>query len=333
MALRTRISLVTAALLVAACGGGGGSVSSTLQLSGTAATGLAIAGKTVEAKCASSSGTATSAIDGSYSISVSGGTLPCVLRVTAADGTVLHAVAQGSGSSATVNITPLSELMLARLADKRPADFFNAFEPARVTAAAVTDAQAAVVSALKDIVDLSGINLLGDKLVAATPSSGGNAFDQKLDVLKTRLAAAQTSLDSLTQTLVDNSPSATVATLLRPAAQSCAALRSDKYRIFDAGATDSAQQTPVAQIDAAKLKLMLPTPTGTVTLAFSRANGPSSPMLFGHGFANVAADGGLSVTDCGIATTLAGCSASPSLEGRFAPAGTVANSAAVQRPG
>lgn len=388
MALRTRISLAMAALLLAACGGGGGGgdTSNTLQLSGTAATGLAIAGKTVEAKCASGTGTATSGADGSYSVSVSGGTLPCVLRVTAADGTVLHAVAQGSGSSATVNITPLSELMLARLAGKKPADFFGAFEPAKITASAVTEAQAAVVSALQDIVDLSGINLLSDKLQAASGSSSGNAFDQKLDALKARLAAAQTTLDGLTQAMVDNSTASTsssgaaVATLLRPSAQSCAALRSGKYRMVDAAEPEPAYQTAVVEFDATKLMWTVSGSSATATFTavsgspcefidsdgdktyvaksgivvtnyvnddgtrgiafgfpeqqlsladlagtwnFVRFNrsGPSSPLAFGHGFGTIAANGSLTLTDCGIAATAAGC-ASASPWGRFAPATT-----------
>ena len=50
---------------------------------------------------------------GSYTIAVTGGQLPCVLRVTSGD-TVLHSVANGTGATATANISPLTELVLAQ---------------------------------------------------------------------------------------------------------------------------------------------------------------------------------------------------------------------------
>jgi len=73
-----------------------------------AATGAAIGGKTVEAKCSAGTGSATSNADGSYSISVTSGSLPCVLKVAPASGPALYSVATGSGSSAVANISPVT---------------------------------------------------------------------------------------------------------------------------------------------------------------------------------------------------------------------------------
>ena len=83
------IGAVAVAALVAGCGGGGSSGSSSgLKLSGTAATGTAVANKAVDARCATGTGTATTGADGSYAMTIADGVLPCVTRVTTADGTM-----------------------------------------------------------------------------------------------------------------------------------------------------------------------------------------------------------------------------------------------------
>src|SRR5437868_5414353 len=106
--------------LLAGCGGGGSTPQTPafagVTLTGTAATGAALAGAKVEAKCGSLSGTATSAADGSYTLKVDNAALPCLLRAASADAaTVLHSVAEGSGAAAaTANITPVTELVIAK---------------------------------------------------------------------------------------------------------------------------------------------------------------------------------------------------------------------------
>jgi len=82
---------VLAAAALAACGGSDDDSAppapptpASLNLGGTAATGAAIAGATVEAKCKTGSGSATTSAAGVYAIAISGGELPCVARVAAA---------------------------------------------------------------------------------------------------------------------------------------------------------------------------------------------------------------------------------------------------------
>jgi hypothetical protein len=256
MTFKNRVMAGVIAGILAGCGGGGSSDSSKLTLSGTAATGLAIANAPVSAKCQSGTASATTRADGSFSLSISGGSLPCVLEVSGADKTLLHSIIHGNGTSATVNITPLSDLMVARLAGQTPAEFFNAFDPSKINANTVADAQQAVVKALKDVVDLSGMDLLSDKLQAANGGNAGNAFDQKLDAFKAKLAAANISLATLLQAMADNSSASTdgagsvIATLLQPSAASCAALRSGKYRVITPGHTDPAWEAEVSTFDA-----------------------------------------------------------------------------------
>lgn len=279
------------ALALAACGGGGGDspvedaqpvAPAALVLTGTAATGAAIAGQAVHAKCSGSSTELSSAPtgdDGSFSITAgTDAKLPCVLRVTAADGTVLHAMA--TGSTAKANITPVSELVLASLSAGSPATYyanFDATAAAALTQAKADDAVADVVTTLK----AAGIDLpatshpLTGTLRAAHGSTAGDDLDQALDALKAKLANTaagsdfKTSLATLAQamaraskaanaTTLSNTPSLPAELLLQPAAANCSALRSGRYRLVynrDHPASEG-HDTEVLTIDATALTVV-----------------------------------------------------------------------------
>lgn len=238
---RTVAVLSLASLLtLVACGGDGGSSPppppppppAPLAISGTAATGAAIAGGTVEAKCASGSGSATTLADGSYGLSIAGGALPCVLRVTSG-GTVLHSIVASGGTAAVANITPLTELLAANVAGGAPAALFAGFDAAaqaRVTSAAIAEAIAAARSALKGTIDLTGVDPIGGALVAANAGTAGNALDGLLDQLARALAASQATLADLSAAVAAGTSSSPPALRqIAPHAASCAALRSGDY--------------------------------------------------------------------------------------------------------
>ncbi|RYF13818.1 MAG: hypothetical protein EOO30_20190 [Comamonadaceae bacterium] len=182
------LAAAAAALLVAGCGGGGGDAA--LNVSGTAATGAALANADVRVKCAEGDGTATTNASGGYTVSVGNGKLPCLVQVsgtTAAGASVtLHSIADTADANgeATANVTPVTEMIVAYLLAAIPSQAFDAFDPQQVTPAAVTQAATAIVTALKDAgVDLTGIDPLKADLVPAVNGSGGNAYDQLLDNL------------------------------------------------------------------------------------------------------------------------------------------------------
>lgn len=294
-----RAAAITLPALLFACGGDGGSGTPTppvtppaaLSIAGTAATGAAIAGGSVTAKCAA--GTASPAItaaDGSYSASVTSGVLPCVLQVTTADGaTSLYSVATGSGTSATANITPLTQLVVASLAGADPAALFAGFgsgNAAAVTSTTVASAQAAVVKTMTSAgVDISTLgDLVTGPLTAATATASGNAYDAALDALQARLAATVDSdghamtLATLTEAVAAASPVAPPAPpsakvslpaelLLKSAASTCAALRSGVYRVVEPTPGASlAEQAGTMTIDAATLAVVFADGTpGTFT--------------------------------------------------------------------
>ena len=255
-----------ALLLVAACGGGGGSSGSSntggtapassqpsVKLSGTAATGAALANASVAVKCANATGTATTDASGKYSLSLTGGALPCVIQVTGEQGGVavtLHSLAEAgttdsaSGTtSAAANVTPLTEMIVAQLSAGLPSDLFAAFgNGTAVSSEQLVTATNAVLTAIKEAtgIDLGTIDPFKAQLVAATSGApdGGNDYDKLLDSLGTKI-----SIEALPQVVnqIANSSGSGSSTGLGDAMESvqkgplagCPIAASGKYRTID----------------------------------------------------------------------------------------------------
>jgi hypothetical protein len=286
------------AAVLAACGGGGGDATSTdtgaggggggsggggvtptaLTVSGVAARGAALAGASVQASCATGSGSATALPDGSYSLPITGGVLPCVLKATSSDGTTtLYSLAAGTGATATANITPLTELVLAQMTGQEPAAFYaNASTDATalttaVTAEKIDAASTAVVATLQAAgVDTSGIT----SIVSGSLSAGtGAGYDGVLDTLGTTLASTGTTLGDLVTTVATTSAATSsggttttsgseatagsmlpAALLLKAKAPTCGALRSTDYRFIVVKASSNIGPIdPVQPLDAATM--------------------------------------------------------------------------------
>jgi hypothetical protein len=251
---------VPTALALAACGGSDDPPAAAtspmvLSLSGTAATGAAIAGGKVDAKCATGTGSATTAADGSYSLPIDGGALPCSMRVTSADGaTVLHSAATGSGDSARANLTPATELAMAQLYGRNPADAHAAFDASVLTPAALASATSAATALLS----AAGVSISGNPISDALAI--GDANDQALDRLMSNLKSSGTALTDVVNavivakggTPVGTVPSLPIEQLAAGAAPNCKWLRSGKYRIVFAGPSEG---TDVFTLDAPTLKL------------------------------------------------------------------------------
>jgi len=212
------VCLTALVAALAACGGGGGGdaaapvapTSTSLTVTGTAATGLAIAGATVTGKCKVGTGTATTLANGTFTLTVADGQLPCVLQVTnPADGTKLHTLVSGTGNTAVANITPLTEMTTARVLGSEPNVFFAAFNATtvtqKVTTTNIATAQSAIDLVFTGTIDTTAIgDFITTPLVAATQDSlnSGDAQDKLLDALKLKLTTAQ--LGTVTTALASN---------------------------------------------------------------------------------------------------------------------------------
>ncbi|WP_420995062.1 hypothetical protein ACKI2N_007720 [Cupriavidus sp. 30B13] len=249
-----------------ACGGGSDSspaagaaaAPAAMKVSGTAATGAAMANASVSVTCAAGSGTATTGANGTYTATVSGGALPCVLSVTSSDGkTVLHSVLPGSGhTDATANITPLSELLIAQLSGIDPQSFAAGFSAATtISAAELAAAQAALLQMLTAAgVDTSGV---GDIVGGGLTAGSGTGYDGVLDKLQATLAGAGATLADLASAVSTSSKTgstagaAVIGTVLARSAPDCPGLKTGtlRYVAFLNG------QNGTMQVDADALKL------------------------------------------------------------------------------
>jgi len=248
-----------ACALLAACGDDGdggpppGPPATSLGISGTVATGAALAGASVAANCATGTGSATTDANGGFTLTIAGGALPCALeaRGTPVGGSavILHSVA----TAATANVTPLTELMVAQVTGADPAALMTGSASALATtfsAASVQAAQAKVLAVLVAAGVDGASSLASDDLFAGPLALGSAAgHDHVLDGLGGALDAGGSSLAALTGTLVAQAAAtadpATVADaaaalapelLLRPRAASCASLRSAGYWMLNSHA-------------------------------------------------------------------------------------------------
>jgi len=294
MSRRIAGATVMVSAMLAGCGGGGSSgddaADRVVQLQGVVASGKALAGASVRASCAAGSTSATTAASGAYSMQLPAASLPCVLEATSSDGSVvLHSVV--AAGTATANVTPLTDLLVAELSGQAPAAFFAgasaATLPAVVTGDGIASAQAAVAGVLKagGVDTTAAGDYVTGALAAATASNVGNAYDRVLDTLAVMMADAGTSWSSFAAAVAANSPAAAApgaaassaaasppaGMLMHPAAANCESARSGAYRFVSPfeGAT-AADKTGVGSFDAKALVWSDPeTPGDQFT-----ANGP-----------------------------------------------------------
>lgn len=162
------------------------------SFSGTAAVGVPLASASVSAQCAVGEAlTTTTGASGSYSISLSGGqTFPCFVTVTGGSpGVTLHAVAQAEGN---VNVTPLTELIIAAATGMDPTAWYTANKGTLAASLAalagkLPAAQTALVATLK----ASGYTVPAGNLNSVSFAAvDGDAYDDLLEALKVSLANA-----------------------------------------------------------------------------------------------------------------------------------------------
>ncbi len=210
--LRGVVAVVAAGLL-AACGGGSSDpaplASDGLNLVGTAGSEAAMSGAAVSVKCASGPAQTITAADGTFSVTVPTGTLPCMIEVSGG-GRVFRSIVVGtSAGTYRINANPLTELAIARIASdigSTPQALFSAFGPssATITAATVESAVAYLRAAFSAWVDLAGLDPLSDLVVMADSTSPANTLGSKVSAFAAQVAAANTTLDNLVAAILDS---------------------------------------------------------------------------------------------------------------------------------
>lgn len=198
------VATLAGAVLLAGCGNDTSPTAAVAQtLDGVAATGAPIVGGTVNITCAGGSAlSTTTGSNGAWTVTLSGQTLPCAVQVSGGNlpgGTVYHSLAVNVG---TVNITPLTDLVLANAIGQAPATWFgglNATQLQAITAQSMSNALAAVRTAL-NLSALNTVNPLTDTFTAVA----GNAIDDILEALATALTNAGLSYATLLNNIYSN---------------------------------------------------------------------------------------------------------------------------------
>lgn len=266
--MRTMIwgSALLVAAVLSGCGGAEGfsQREDKITISGTASRGRAMVGATVTVLCATGSGrTGTdqkTAIDGTYTLTIIGATLPCVLEASPSANRleVYRSLLAGSGQrngEFVAHISPLTELLVALATGEDPAAFFSTFRD-RTAPSEASIEQA--IEKLRELfagrIDLSGLNPLTDELIAGNSTTDGNAHNQKIDDLMALLATAQAKLTLVTSAIANNPGQFDpVKTILAPASDSCSGLRSGKYRMLQLNEADPLRKAALLEVNAETL--------------------------------------------------------------------------------
>ncbi len=181
-----------ALVLMTGCNGGGGDGEDTpaaaTTLSGTAAAGAPIVG-TVTIKDSSSPAqtkTVTIEADGNYTVDVSDMTAPYLVR---ADGYVggndyhLYSAGTSADVGGTINITPLTDLIVANIAGEVARDYFEHGDFSGLTAEELTAQAQALKAKLLPVLQALGVSDSID-LLRASFNTDHTGMDAALDILR-----------------------------------------------------------------------------------------------------------------------------------------------------
>lgn len=191
----TAITLAT----LTACGGGGGSDSTTtpaaiVSIQGTVATGAAVSGTVTlkDARMVERNGVINA--DGSYTIDATGMQAPFLLRAVGTAGNkqiVLVAPVTASDSNGTVNITPLSDLIVANLGGQAAQAFFSAPDFSKLDKSAVDSALQDLKTKLAPVLEAAGLSNVD--FLRQPFKADHSGLDGLLDVLEITVDAATKS--------------------------------------------------------------------------------------------------------------------------------------------
>lgn len=178
--------LVGAAVLLASCGGGG---SGPITLNGVVATGAALAGATVTAFDVTGKqvGSSTSDAAGEYSITLTeAGQVPYLLRAVRDEISLTALQPSVTGSAATVNISPISDAVVALVSPTGQAAtlltaLVDGSARTAVTATAVEEKRAVIEAAIEPV--LKTVNVSMSDLLSKKFAVDGTGVDKVLDTL------------------------------------------------------------------------------------------------------------------------------------------------------
>lgn len=197
------------AALLSACGGGGTTTTTTkpTTVSGVAAAGAPIIGSVTIKDSKGTEKTVPIAADGKYTVNVGelGLVAPYMVR---ADGYVggneyhLYSAATAADVGGTINITPLTDLIVANIANTVASAYFNSGSFSTLTAAELTAEATALRTKLLPILQAVGVSASID-LLRASFSTNHTGLDAALDVLRVETTNTTTGAATITNIITN----------------------------------------------------------------------------------------------------------------------------------
>ena len=213
----TASSVLLSVFLLVGCGGGGGgsTAPAASTLSGTAAVGAPIVG-TVTIKDSSTpfqTKEVTIAANGNYTIDVTGLTPPFMLR---ADGTAggrshsLYSAAVSADINGTINITPLTDLIVANVVGDIASRYFAGPNFSSLTAADLAAQETALRARLQPLLAAAGVGASID-LLRSSFAADRTGLDAALEVLRVDIVGGTATITNIisNQQITDNIASKT----------------------------------------------------------------------------------------------------------------------------
>ena len=225
-ALRQKFALLAVSSALVTMVGCGGDNNSYLNVTGVAATGLAITDAPVTVQCVSGSGTATTNGNGKYVVSIANGEGPCLVTLTKNNVVYRSITSKIASDTAVANVTPITEAIIKGLiaANKGATSALDLvtkpeFKP---TTAQLNAVVKAVITAINVALEKKGekplpldIDLLGksDFIAATATTKSTDPLDLALDILSSEDGTFPTELSEAIATAstaaVTNTPTTT----------------------------------------------------------------------------------------------------------------------------
>ena len=186
---------------------------STISVSGTAAAGAPIVGSVTVKDSSSPAATKTVPIaaDGKYTVDVTGMKAPYMVR---ADGYIggndyhLYSAGTSADVGGTINITPLTDLIVANIAKTVASDYFNNGNFSTLTTADLKIESDALLAKLQPILTAVGVSGSID-LLRASFSTNHTGIDAALDILRVNTTDTATGAATITNIITQQAVSST----------------------------------------------------------------------------------------------------------------------------
>ncbi len=199
------LGLLILAFSIGGCGSSSSGTGGKSTVTGTAAAGGPLTGVTVTLKnVTGGSRTATTASDGTFSIDTSGLTAPFLVQIVNGASTKLYSVSADANAQSTINVTPLTDLIIRSWYNVQGVSVDDAFAAPASNPAPTPTAVSVISNVVTNIVQLwmnqAGVTSTNFNLIATPFTADGTGVDHVLDLVTVDTSTGQVTITDGTTT-------------------------------------------------------------------------------------------------------------------------------------